>query len=187
MIRIRNLRIDDSDRATHRGRSIRLAHTVSSQNICGGLALETGPDTVYGSPRNERNAFCERLPERGSEGDEQVNGGGRGDTGWARSRPCGVYDIASNAGWDRRRYRRPRGRGHLRLVVSGSAKRSIPRRDGSPSPPIAATIVEQPLETSVVRSLDAKVRDVVHRGDILGTLPLRRLGQRGLSSAARSA
>ena len=34
----------------------------------------------------------------------------------------------------------------------------------------ASTVVVQPLETSVVRSLEAKVGDVVHAGDTLATL-----------------
>src|SRR5690348_1059710 len=34
----------------------------------------------------------------------------------------------------------------------------------------APTIVVQPLETSVVRSLDARLGDVVHKGDVLATL-----------------
>src|SRR5215470_7149925 len=34
----------------------------------------------------------------------------------------------------------------------------------------AATIVVQPLETSVVRSLDANIGDTVHKGDALATL-----------------
>src|SRR5215831_3297990 len=34
----------------------------------------------------------------------------------------------------------------------------------------AATMVVQPLETSVVRSLDAQIGDTVHKGDALATL-----------------
>src|SRR6516162_5429469 len=34
----------------------------------------------------------------------------------------------------------------------------------------ASTIVVQPLETSVVRSLNAKVGDVIRKGDLLATL-----------------
>jgi HlyD family secretion protein len=34
----------------------------------------------------------------------------------------------------------------------------------------AATIIVQPLETSVVRSLNARIGDVVHKGDPLATL-----------------